>query len=132
MTLELVDESDVRKAGNKEKKLELKPGLRLVDESEIKKVGSEKKSWLDIVDESEIREDSDSDSDSKIPKIEVVSGSDTRKVGGEVKKPGLEFVARGRIVNCERQIAGMTNNCVLCKELSRDRFDRCPNKYGGF
>ena len=109
MTLELVNESDVRKAGDKEKKPELKPGLRLVDESDIKKVGSEKKSWLDIVNE-----------------------SDTRKVGEKVKKHGLEFVARERIINCERQRDSMTNNCALCKELSKERFDRCPNKYGGF
>src|SRR3990167_1410298 len=117
MTLELVDESDVRKTGNKEKKPESKPGLRLVDESDIKKVGSEKKSWLDIVNESDVRKDH---------KTDLVCESDTRKIGEKVKKPELEFVARERIINCERQRAGMTNNCVLCKELSRDRFDKCP------
>lgn len=119
MTLELVDESDVIKAGGKEKK----PELRLVDESNIKKVGNGGKSWLDIVNESEIRKD---------PKIELIDESDTRKIGEKVKKPGLEFVARERIINCERQRDGMTNNCAICKELTIDRFDRCPNKYGGF
>jgi hypothetical protein len=126
MTLEIVDESDVRKAGDKEKKPELKPGLRLLDESEIKKIGNEKKSWLEIVNESEIRED---------PKIELVDKSDVRedhKVGEKVKKPELEFVTKERIINCGRQRAGLPNNCVLCKELSSNRFDKCPNKYGGF
>ncbi len=116
MTLELIDESDVRKAGEKEKK----PGLRLVDESDIKKVGNEKKSWLNLVEESDVRED---------PNIELVNVSDTRKVGEKVQKPELEFVAKERIIKCERQKAGMTNNCVLCKELSKDRFYSCPNKY---
>jgi len=119
MTLELVDDSDVRKVGNKEKE----PELRFVGESEIKKVGNGKKSWLDIVNESEVRED---------PKIELVDKSDTRKVGEKVKKPELEFVAKERIIGCERQRDGMTDNCAICKELTRDRFDRCPNKYGGF
>ena len=123
MTLELVNESDVRKAGDKEKKPELKPGLRLADESDIKKVGSGGKSWLDIVNEYDIRKD---------PKINIVNESDTRKVGEKVKKHGLEFVARERIINCERQRDSMTNNCALCKELSKERFDRCPNKYRGF
>lgn len=119
MTLELVDESDVRKADNKEKKSELK----LVSESDIKKVGNGKKSWLDIINESKVRED---------PKIELVDESDTRKVGEKVKKPGLEFVTKECIVNCERQRDGMTNNCAICRELTIDRFDRCPNQYGGF
>lgn len=126
MTLELIDESDVRKAGNKEKKPELEPELRLVEESDIKKVGSEKKSWLDIVNESEVRVD---------PKIELVDESDVRKdhkVGDKIKKPELEFVTKERIINCERQRDGMTNNCAICKELTRNRFDKCPNKYGGF
>ena len=121
MVLEIIDESDVKKTRDKEKKPGPESGLRLVDESDIKKVGSEKKSWLDIINESEVRED---------PKIELVSESDTRKVG--VKKPELEFVTKERIVNCERQRDGMTNNCAICKELTRVRFDKCPNKYGGF
>lgn len=111
MALEIVEESDVKKAGDKEKK----PELRLLKESEIKVGNQEKKSMLNIVEESDVIED---------PKIHK---SDTRKV--YVKKPELEFVAKERIINCERQRAGMTNNCVLCKELSRDRFDRCKNKY---
>ncbi len=125
MTLELVDKSDVRKAGNKEKKSELDPELRLLGESEIKKVGNGKKSWFDIVKESDVRED---------PKIELVDKSDVReghKIGEKVKKPELEFVAKERIVNCERQRDGMANNCAICKALTRDRFDKCPNKYGG-
>lgn len=121
MTLEIIDESDVKKTRDKEKKPGPESGLRLVDESEIKKVGSEKKSWLDIVDESEVRED---------PKIELVGESDTRKVG--VKKSELEFVAKERIASCERQRNGITNNCAICKELTRDMFDRCLNKYGDF
>lgn len=123
MTLELVNESDVRKAKDKEKKAELKPELRLVNESDIKKVESEKKSWLNIVEESDVREDL---------RIELVNKSDTRKVGEKVKKPELEFVAKERMINCERQRAGLVDNCALCKELSRNMFDRCPNQYGGF
>lgn len=121
MALEIIDESDVKNTRYKEKKPGQESGLRLVDESDIKKVESKKKSWLDIVDESDVRED---------PKIELVSESDTRKVG--IKKPELEFVAKERIVSCERQRDGMTNNCAICKALTRDRFDKCPNKYGGF
>lgn len=110
MTLEIVDKSDVIKGGNKERK----SGLQLLDESDIKKVGNKKESWSDIIE----------------PKIELVDKSDTRKASEKVKKSGLEFVAKERIINCERQIDGMTNNCVLCNELTKDRFDRCPNKYG--
>jgi hypothetical protein len=119
MTLEIVEESDVRKAEDKEKK----SGLQLLRESDIKKVGNEKKSWLDIVDKPDVRED---------PKIELVDKSDTRKVGGKVKKPGVEFIAKERIVNCERNRSGMTNNCVLCKELNNDIFSRCSNRYRSF
>lgn len=120
MTLETIYESDVRKAGDKEKR----SGLRLVDESNIKKVwNQEKKSWLNIVEESGVRED---------PKIELVDKSDVRKVGEKVKKPELEFVVKERIIKCERQRAGMINNCVLCKELNKDTFNRCSNKYRGF
>ena len=112
MALEFVDESDVVKMKDKEKKHE----LRLVDESNIKKVGGQdKKSYLDIVEESDVRKD---------PKIELID----RKVDG---KSGLEFLAKEKIFFCERTKAGMTNNCTLCKELSRDRFNRCINKYGG-
>ncbi len=120
MTIELVDESDVRK--DQEKKHKLNPELRLIDKSE-------KKSWLDVVDESEVRKD---------PKIELVDKSDVieehkvEKKVKKVKKPELEFVVKDRIIDCERQRSGMTNNCVLCKELTRDRFDKCVNKYGGF
>lgn len=131
MTFELVDESDVRKVGDKDKK----PGLRFVDESEIKKIVSEKKSWLDIIDASDVIKDSKDLKDSKgskDPKIELVDKSYTIRVGEKLKKSELEFVAKERVVNCERQRAGMTNNCALCKELSNDRFNRCTNKYGGY
>jgi hypothetical protein len=123
MTLEIIDESYVKKTKDKEKKSESESesGLRFLEESEIKNVGSDKKSWSDIIDDAEVRKD---------PKIELVDKSDTRKVG--VKKPELEFVKKERIVSCERQRDGMTNNCAICKELTRDRFNRCPSKYGGF
>lgn len=84
-----------------------------MDESDIKKVGNKKESWSDIEH-----------------KMEFVDKSETRKSSEKVKKSGLEFVAKERIINCERQRDGMTNNCVLCKELTKDRFDRCSNKYG--
>lgn len=118
MALEIIDESDTIKAGNKEKKT----ALVFVDESDIKKVGNqEKKSWSDII-ESEVSE----------MRKDPVQESDTRKVGGQVKRPGLEFIAKERIVSCERQKMGMTNDCVLCRELSKEIFDRCTNKYGGY
>lgn len=119
MTIEIVDKSDVKKVEDKEKK----SGLQFVDESSIKKVGSEKKSWSDIVNESDTRKD---------PKIELIDKSDTRKIGERVKKPVLEFIAKGRIVNCERLKYGMLCNCVLCKELNNDIFNRCANKYREF
>lgn len=122
MTIEIVDKSDVRKAEDKEKKSGL-PGLQFVDESSIKKVGNEKKPWSDIVNESDIRKD---------PKIELIDKSDTRKIGERVKKPVLEFIAKERIVNCERLKYGMLCNCVLCKELNNDMFNRCTNKYREF
>lgn len=116
MTIEIVDESDVKKAEDKEKK----SGLQFVDESSIKKAENDKKPWSDIVNDSDMRKD---------PKIELVNKSDTRKVGEKVKKPVLEFVAKECIFNCERLKYGMLCNCVLCKELNNDIFNRCTNKY---
>lgn len=121
MTFEFVN-SDIRNARDKEKKAE----LRLLDESDIKKVGSGKKSWLDIIEEYDLIKDHKTE----IVDKSGISHQEDHKVG--VKKSGLEFVARERIVNCERQRDGLANNCAFCKELSKDRFDRCPNKYGGF
>ncbi len=113
MTIELVDESDVKK--DKEKKHKLNPELRLnvVDESEVMKDPK-----IELVDKSDVIEEHEVEK--KVKKVK------------KVKKPELEFVVKDRIINCERQRSGMTNNCVLCKELTRDRFDKCVNKYGGF
>lgn len=88
---------------------------------------------LEFLDESDIK-------GSKVKKsglehkIELVNKSDVGKdprILEKEKKSGLEFLAKEKVFVCERTRAGMTNNCPLCKELSRDRFDRCSNKYGG-
>ena len=104
MTLELIDESDIK--GSKVDKKDKKSGLELIDESDVR----------------------------KDPKIELIKKSDVRKdpkIAEKEKKSGLEFLAKEKVFTCERSKAGMTNNCAICKELSRYIFDRCPNKYGG-
>ena len=115
MTLELIDESDIK--GSKVDKKDKKSELKLVDGSDVK--------------EGYVREGS------KGPKIELVDKSDVReyskdpRIVEKEKKSRFEFLAKEKVFACERTKAGMTNNCSLCKALSRDRFDKCPNKYGG-
>lgn len=112
MELEFLDESDIKG-----------PKIGKKYETDIKhdkvKVEKEKMSGL-VVDKSIIRED---------PKLEYIKKSEVKKIR---KDKELEFLGKEKILVCERQRDGIINNCVLCKELSKDRFDKCPNKYSEF
>lgn len=41
----------------------------------------------------------------------------------------IKLCKKEEIINCERMVIGLLNNCAMCEHINKEIFKRCKNRF---